>query len=114
MTLTKYTIGFVLSLFLTLTAYVIVTRGIVDGTPLLMILGGLAVVQMIVQLVYFLHLDKEVAPRYRVLSFIYMAGSLIIIVAGSIWIMQNMDYNMTHMTPEEKTNYMMTQHDKGF
>lgn len=114
MTLTKYIIGFVLSLGLTLVAYFMVTENVASGLTLLLILGGLALVQMIVQLVYFLHLGEEVAPRYRLLSFVYMAGSLLIIVVGSIWIMQNLDYNMMNMSANEKTEYMLKQHDKGF
>mgnify|MGYP000884197578 FL=1 len=114
MTLKKYVIGFVLSLALTLLAYVVVTGGVVSGTALLWLLGGLALVQMIVQLVYFLHLGEEVGPRYRLQSFLYMAGALVIIVVGSIWIMQNLNYNMMNMSPDEKTQYMLKEHDKGF
>jgi predicted RNA-binding protein associated with RNAse of E/G family len=43
-----------------------------------------------------------------------MVGILVIVVGGSIWIMNNLNYNMMQMSPTEKTNYMMTQHDKGF
>ncbi len=114
MTLKKYTIGFVLSLVLTLAAYIVVVRDYVTGTALLALLAGLALVQMIVQLVYFLHLNDEVKPRYRLLSFIFMAGVLAIVVIGSLWIMANLNYNMTHMTPSQKTNYMLLEHDKGF
>jgi cytochrome o ubiquinol oxidase operon protein cyoD len=78
------------------------------------ILGVLAVAQMIVQLVFFLHLGDEVRPRYKFASFVFMAGILIIVVGGSLWIMNNLNQNMMQMSPTEKTNYMMTQHDKGF
>lgn len=114
MTLKKYTIGFVLSLVLTLGAYIIVVRDYMTGTALLLLLAGLALVQMIVQLVYFLHLDEEVKPRYRLMLFVFMAGVLAILVIGSLWIMANLDYNMMHMTPTQKTNYMLLEHDKGF
>lgn len=114
MTLKKYTIGFVLSLLLTLAAYMVVVGHYMMGTALLVLLAGLALVQMVVQLMYFLHLDEEVKPRYRLLSFIFMAGVLVILVVGSLWIMANLDYNMMHMTPSQKTNYMLLEHDKGF
>lgn len=114
MTYTKYIIGFVLSLMLTITAYLVVTTNAITGTALLLLLGGLALVQMIVQLIYFLHLDEEIAPRYRLLSFVFMAGVLVILVVGSIWIMQNLDYNMMNMSPSEKDSYMLKEHDKGF
>jgi cytochrome o ubiquinol oxidase subunit IV len=113
MTVARYTIGFVLSLVLTVVAYILVVNG--STSPwLLAALGILALVQMVVQLIFFLHLGEETGTRYKTASFVFMAGTLFIVVAGSIWIMQNLDYNMAHMTPQEKENYMLTQHDKGF
>lgn len=113
MTITKYTIGFILSILLTLIAYMLVVGGY-RSPWLLAILALLAVVQMIVQLIYFLHLGDEVGPRYKLMSFLFMAGTLLIIVIGSLWIMQNMNYNMMLMSPEEKTMFMLEEHDKGF
>ncbi len=113
MTLVRYFIGFALSLMLTLAAYdYVVYRG--DNTVMLSVLGILAVAQMVVQLVFFLHLGDEVKPRYKLYSILFMAGILLIVIGGSLWIMVNLNNNMAHMSPTEKTNYMMTQHDKGF
>lgn len=114
MTLSKYIIGFVLSLLLTLVAFGIVVGEVLSGMALLLALGGLALVQMIVQLLYFLHLGEEVGPRYKLASFGFMVIILLIIVVGSVWIMDNLNYNMMDMSPQQKTDYMKTQHDKGF
>lgn len=113
MTIARYGIGFVLSLILTLTAYNLV---LYRSTSTWLVAGLLvmAVVQLIVQLVFFLHLGDEAKPRYKLLSFVFMGGILVIIVVGSIWIMNNLDYNMMNMSPQEKTDYMTTQKDKGF
>ncbi len=113
MTVTKYVIGFVLSLVLTLCAYWVTTSG-VDRTVLYWTLAVLALVQMIVQLVFFLHLGEEARPRYKLATFLLMSLMLAILVVGSIWIMENMNYNMADMTPQEKNDYMLMQHDKGF
>ncbi|MDB5176835.1 MAG: cyoD [Candidatus Saccharibacteria bacterium] len=113
MTVAKYTVGFVMSLLLTIVAYNLVVFRSADPW-LLAILAILAIAQMVVQLVFFLHLGDEVRPRYKLASFIFMASILSIVVIGSIWIMNNLDRNMIQMTPNEKSNYMMTQHDKGF
>jgi len=113
MTVAKYTIGFILSLLLSLVAYFYVElHGSADWVTL--VLGVLAVTQMIVQLVFFLHLGDEAGPRYRLLSFVFMFGTLVIIVVGSIWIMANMNYNMMQMTPTQKENYMTTKNDMSF
>lgn len=113
MTVVKYFTGYVLSLLLTVTAYGLVVYG--STSPwIILALVVMAVVQMAIQLLFFLHLGDEVRPRYKLMSFSFMAGVLIIIVLGSIWIMQNLDYNMMRMSPGEKTDYMKTQLDKGF
>lgn len=114
MTLTKYIIGFVLSLVLTLVAFYLVEKELLSGTTLVLVLGGLALVQLVVQLTYFLHLGDEVGPRYKLASFLFMGGILVIVVVGSVWIMDNLNYNMMDMSPQQKTDYMKTQHDKGF
>ena len=113
MTITRYTIGFVLSLLLSLAAYYYVVLGSSE-TWLLPVLGALALIQMTVQLIFFLHLGEEVRPRYRLASFGFMLLVLTIVVVGSLWVMVHLNNNMMDMTPDEKTNYMMTQHDKGF
>jgi len=113
MTAARYAIGFVLSLILSLAAYYYVVLG-GSGTWFLVILGVLAVTQMIVQLIFFLHLGDEVGPRYRLMSFAFMLIILLVVVVGSLWVMVNMNYHMMDMTPTEKTDYMLIQYDKGF
>lgn len=113
MTYTKYIIGFLLSLGLTLLAYAIVTLKLLDSWAVGVLLV-LAVAQMVVQLVYFLHLGEEVGPRLKLLSFVFMGVILLIIVVGSLWIMNHLNYNMMEMSPDEKESYMMGQKDKGY
>lgn len=113
MTVARYVIGFILSLILTIAAY-LVTLGNKGASWLLMVLVFSAVLQMVVQLLFFLHLDEEQKPRYKLWSFIFMSGTLLIIIAGSVWIMRNMNYNMQHMSPEQKNEYMMREYDKGY
>lgn len=113
MTIAKYTVGFLLSLVLTLVAYFLVVGGF-KSDWLLIILGVLAIAQMVVQLIFFLHVGEETGPRMRLASFVFMAGTLLIIVIGSLWIIKNMNYNMLKMSPTDKNNYMLIQHDKGF
>jgi cytochrome o ubiquinol oxidase operon protein cyoD len=95
-------------------AYFVVVEVPGSAWWLLPLLGVLALTQMVVQLMFFLHLGDETSPRYKTISFSFMGGIMFIVVAGSLWIMANLDANMMHMTPKEKSDYMMTQHDKGF
>ena len=113
MTLTRYTIGFILSLVLTLVVYWLATS-VGGGFWMVVVISLLAVVQMIVQLVYFLHLGEEASPRHKLWSFIIMAVTVLIIVFGTLWIMKNMNYNMMNMTPAQKDDYMTSKHEMAF
>jgi cytochrome o ubiquinol oxidase operon protein cyoD len=87
--------GFVLSTILTLTAYSLVVNGILHDWTLAYAIIGLALLQLIVQLLFFLHLGRENEPRWNLLAFDFTLVVVVIIVIGSIWIMNNLHYNMT-------------------
>lgn len=102
-----YTVGFVLSILLTLAAYSSVVNRTHPDSTLIGIIVGLAVTQLLVQLVFFLHLGRESKPRWKLMIFLWMLLIVGIVVGGSLWIMQNLDYNMmpqdmdTRMIEEE-------------
>lgn len=105
----KYVSGFILSLVLTLMAFWLVFQAIDgDGSRLpvgtiTMMLVGLAVVQLLIQLFFFLHLGHEAKPKWNLTIFLFMLIVLGILVFGSLWIMDNLNYNMT---PQEMHDYM--------
>lgn len=109
----SYVIGFILAVALTLLAYVIVVNQLLSGMLLAAVLMGLAAVQLLVQLIFFLHLGRDKGSRFNVASFYFMLMVLIIVVAGSLWIMHNLNYNMM-MTPEQMNEYMLKESMKGF
>lgn len=94
--LVSYVIGFILSIVLTLLAYILVVNHILEGALLVAVIVGLAIIQLFVQLFFFLHLGKESKPRWNLLMFSFALSVVIIIVFGSLWIMNNLDYNMMH------------------
>jgi cytochrome o ubiquinol oxidase operon protein cyoD len=107
-----YITGFGLSLGLTLVAYLLVKRHLSShhiypsDNFMLVGLSILATVQFIVQLIFFLHLDRESKPRWNLTV---LLGALVvvgIIVAGSIWIMYHLNYNMS---PEQQNHYLLKQ-----
>lgn len=109
----SYVIGFISSLVLTLAAYFAVTQSWLSGAGLIALIMGLASLQFIVQLWFFLHLGNEPKPRWKLAAFLFMFLVLVIIVGGSLWIMANLNYNMM-MTPEQMDEYMLKQSNKGF
>jgi cytochrome o ubiquinol oxidase subunit IV len=90
-TLTSYIIGFLLSLVLTLAAYFLVEKQWFDRWTLILVITALAIVQMIVQLFFFLHLGNESKPRWNLHSFLFMALVVVVLAGGSLWIMYSLD-----------------------
>lgn len=88
----SYITGFLLSLGLTLVAFFAVTEKIAEGWGLVLLLSGLAVTQLLVQLVYFLHIGQEEKPRWNLHSLLFASMVVVIIVFGSLWIMRNLMY----------------------
>ncbi|WP_454726618.1 MULTISPECIES: cytochrome o ubiquinol oxidase subunit IV [Cupriavidus] len=92
----NYVIGFVLAVILTVIPFRLVMGGggTVAATTTLAVILGLAVVQIVVHLVYFLHMDRSSEQRWNVMALAFTALILLIVVAGSLWIMHNMNHNM--------------------
>lgn len=96
-----YTIGFGLSLLLTIVPYLLVVNERLSGNWLIAVVLGLAIVQLAIQLIYFLHLGSEKKPRWNLMVFGFMALIVLIVVIGSLWIMSNLNYNL-HPIQAEK------------
>ncbi len=97
----QYIAGFSLSILMTLIAFGIVQLHVVSGHETLKhelvvpIILGLAFIQLIVQLIFFLHIGQETRPRWKLMAFLFGAMVVAIIFIGSMWIMYNLDYNMS-------------------
>ncbi|MFN8769995.1 MAG: cytochrome o ubiquinol oxidase subunit IV [Neisseriaceae bacterium] len=90
----SYIIGFVLSIILTLIPYYLVVNHTLGVEITHIIILTFAILQLLVQVVFFLHLNSESGPKWNLLAFIFTLVVLVILVFGSIWIMNNLDYNM--------------------
>ncbi len=92
--LKSYLSGFVLALILTAIAFALVMRGTLSPK---VTLGGIfvaGIVQILVHLHYFLHLDTTSAARWNVLALIFTLLIMILFVGGSLWIMWTLNYRM--------------------
>lgn len=108
-TLQSYTIGFVLSVIMTVFAYFLVVDHSLNATAITAAILILAVAQMGVQLVFFLHLGQESKPRWNLIVLLFALLVVTIIVLGSVWIMNNLN---THMAPPSDVNTYIIQ-DQG-
>lgn len=93
----SYIIGFLLSLVFTAIPYYMVVNKSLSGSPLLITILGIAVLQMLIQIFFFLHLGRGPKPLYNVTFFISTVGIILVVVGGSIFIMNNLQYNMAPM-----------------
>jgi cytochrome o ubiquinol oxidase operon protein cyoD len=87
-------IGYTLSLLLIVSAYRFLTYYHLTHGALIVALFFFALVQALIQLVFFMHLGIESKPRWNLITFLFTVLVLVIIVGGSIWIMENLDYNL--------------------
>lgn len=90
----KYLFGFASSVSLTLAAYMLVVRHVFNVELIMALVGVLAIAQLIIQLLFFLHVGQELRPRWKLLALIFMIVIVLIFVLGSLWIMANLDNNM--------------------
>ncbi len=94
-TATSYIIGFILSLIFTFIPYYLVTQKSFDGMMLIVTIIGFAVLQMIVQIVFFLHLGREKKPHWNLAFLLSTVGIIMLVIVGSLWIMNHLHSNMS-------------------
>jgi cytochrome o ubiquinol oxidase operon protein cyoD len=90
----NYIFGFILSIALTLTAYFVTVNRLLTGWDFMLVVVGLAFIQFLVQLIFFLHLNQEKKPRWNFMVFVSTIGLILIVIIGSLVIMQNLNYHM--------------------
>ncbi len=90
-----YTIGFLLSVILTAIPFWLVMADVIDH-PVWnsVILMGFAVVQMIVHMVYFLHMNGKAEGGWNALALGFTLIIVVIAISGSIWVMHHLNTNM--------------------
>jgi cytochrome o ubiquinol oxidase operon protein cyoD len=103
-TLKSYILGFVLSILLTLTAYSFVISNIFSVQLIIAAVLAIAVIQLHVQLTFFLHFYKETKPRWNLFIFLMTVSFILVVVLGTIWIMGNLDERHSN---QNGTNYLM-------
>ena len=95
-----YIVGFVLSVVLTAVPFWLVMTGALPGmVATALIIFALALVQILVHVVFFLHLDTRSEGGWTLIAFIFTAVIVVIAIAGSIWIMYHLNTNMMPMPP---------------
>ncbi len=91
----SYVTGLILSLVLTVIPFGAVMLGSFSMPVNVGIIVITAILQILVQLVMFMHLDFKTEEGWNMLSFVFTVSILALVVGGSLWIMQHLHLNMT-------------------
>lgn len=101
-TFSSYVTGFVLSVILTAIPFWLVMSNVLDDTlRTSIIIMGLAAVQIVVHMVYFLHMNTKSEAGWTFIALVFTLTLVVITLAGSIWVMYHLDRNMMPMPPHE-------------
>ena len=83
----SYLVGFALAVILSVIPFALVALHALPPSRLLIVIAIAAVLQVLVHLRYFLHLDLATTPRENLLAIAFTAVLIFIMVGGSLWIM---------------------------
>ena len=94
-TLGGYATGFVLSVILTAIPFALV-MGHAFTSPVLtaIVLLALAAVQIVVHMIYFLHMNARAEGGWNLLALMFTLALVVITLSGSLWVMYHMNHNM--------------------
>src|SRR5579872_1013049 len=90
----SYTIGFLISLIFNLVSYGLVVYQLLSGLSLHLTLATFALLQALLQMILYLDLGREEKPRWNLIMFLFMVLVTVIVVYGSLWIMNHLNYNL--------------------
>ena len=94
--------GFVLSVVLTAIPFWLVMGDVLDDTlKTSIVIMALAAVQIVVHMVYFLHMNTKSEGGWTFVALVFTLTLVVVTLVGSIWVMYHMDQNMMPMSPHE-------------
>lgn len=89
-----YLIGFVLSVVLTAIPFWLVMGEVLDSKQLTaFVIMAFAMVQIVVHIVYFLHMTSSAEEGWSMMALIFTAIIIVIALAGSLWVMHHLNTN---------------------
>ena len=94
-----YTIGLFLAVLLTATSFWVANTTLLWGPGVALGLVVLAIAQMGVHLVFFLHITTAPDNTNNVLALAFGILIVLLVIGGSVWIMTNLNENMM-LSPE--------------
>jgi cytochrome o ubiquinol oxidase subunit IV len=100
-----YTIGLLLAVLLTATSFWVANTTLIWGPGVNLGLAVLAIAQMGIHLVFFLHIGSGPEQTNNVLALAFGLLIVFLVVAGSLWIMTDLSTNLM-ISPEVMDMHM--------
>ena len=93
--LKSYITGFILAVILTAIPFWLVMGNVFhkSSTTGLVVLG-FAAIQIVVHMVYFLHMNTKSEGGWSMLALIFTVMLVVIMMSGSLWVMYHLNHNM--------------------
>jgi cytochrome o ubiquinol oxidase operon protein cyoD len=98
--LLSYTVGLVLAILATIASFVVSQTPLLWPPGITVGLVVLAIAQIGVHLVFFLHLGSGPDHTNNILALAFGLLIVVIVIAGSLWIIANLNANMMPMPPQ--------------
>lgn len=91
----SYMTGFVLSVILTAIPFWLVMSDVLgNAVHTSLIIMAFAVVQIVVHMIYFLHMNSKSEQGWTLMALIFTIIIVVIALSGSLWVMYHMNQNM--------------------
>jgi cytochrome o ubiquinol oxidase operon protein cyoD len=94
-----YLVGYVVAALLTIASFLAARTHVLTPSSVTAAITVLAIAQMLVHLIFFLHISTSPNQRTNILAFVVTALVVSMIVAGSLWIMSHLESNMMPTVP---------------
>jgi len=89
-----YLVGYVVAVVLTTASFLAAQTDALTPSSVVAAITVLAIAQMLVHLIFFLHISTSPHQRTNILAFAVTLLIVSMIVAGSLWIMAHLESNM--------------------
>jgi cytochrome o ubiquinol oxidase operon protein cyoD len=93
-TVKSYVIGFILSVILTAIPFGLTMAHMMPAATLIPVVVAIGVVQILVHLYFFLHMNTSSSQTWNNSAFIFTVLIVGILVIGSLWVMYHLNTNM--------------------
>lgn len=90
----EYVIGLILSIVLTIIPFYLVISGVASDTFTVVSIIVAAIAQVLVQMVFFLHMNGSSEQTWVTASAIYAVLIVLFVLIGSMWIFEHLNHNM--------------------